>query len=284
MFLLLARRHVPGDVHPTQDLALCALHMVWASVDDATLVKVARQSFLRLATPGAVSLTNVEGNATVASPWRATSPFIYLSSICHGPRANVIVRVDTEGLTGVTAIGAGFLAGCRSLRVVNLRGLVNVADIFDDFLAGCSELQSVDLAPLARVTEIGESFLYNCCSLTAIDLAPLSQLTTLSTAFLSDCSSLQSLDCRPLRSVTTIDSDFLEGCTTLQELDMSSFATVSLIDGGFLANCIALRSLDLSSMTNVTEFDAYGFLHSHQLESLFRPETGELATADIDGL
>ena len=65
VFLLLARRHVPGDVHPTLDHALCALHMVWASVDEASPMEVARQSFLRLATPGAVSLTNVKGEPTV---------------------------------------------------------------------------------------------------------------------------------------------------------------------------------------------------------------------------
>ena len=218
VFLLLARRHVSGDVHPTQDLAMCALHMVWASVDDQSPRERARQSFLRLTTSDAVSLTNVRGNATVPSPWPAGPAFRSLSSICHGPRANIIVRIDTEALTGVTEIGNAFLLDCSSLRLVNLRGVLNVARIGGDFLSGCSELKAVDLVPLARVTQVGEDFLADCGSLSAIDLAPMSQLTTLSPEFLFNCSSLQSVDCPPLRSVTTIESGFLEGCTALQEL------------------------------------------------------------------
>ena len=305
VFLLLARRHVPGDVHPTQDLAMCALHMVWASVDDAMAKKVARQSFLRLATPGALSLTNVNGSAMASS---FGSPFVDVSSICHGPRANVIVRVDTEGLTGVTEIDDDFLRECKSLRAVNLRGLVNVTRIGDCFLQrcesltavdlaplgcvteigycfmdGCRELQAVDLAPLVSVTEIDTSFMAGCAALTAIDLAPLSQVTITLGEFLCGCTSLQSLDCRPLRSATTIEGGFLHSCTSLRQLDVSSFATVTRISDAFLANCPALRTLDLSSMTNVAELNSYELLRGHQLESLVRPETGELATAAIDG-
>ena len=301
VFLLLARRHVPGDVHPTCDLAMRALHMVWASVDDAMSKEEARQSFLRLATPGALSLTNVNGKAIVASSEDsafsdlssiaddesivppADSPFCDLPSICHGPRANVIVRVDTEALTGVTVIGDAFLFGCSSLRAVNLRGLVNVAGIGDNFLRSCRELKAVDLAPLAHVTEIGQSFLSRCSSLTAIDLAPLSQLTELPYGFLRCCSSLQSLDCRPLRNVTTIEEFFLEDCTALQELDVSSFATVSTVGYTFLAGCPALHRLDLSAMTNVTKLYEDFLLDDHQLESLELPDVGALATADIAG-
>ena len=282
VFLLLARRHVPGDVHPTLDLAVCALHMVWASVDDRSPTEVAKQSLLRLATAGAVSLTNVKGKASVSMLYG--SPICNLSSICHGPRANVVVRVDTEGLTGVTAIGNGFLYHCRSLRVVNLRGLVNVTRIGHTFLFGCSELKAVDLAPLARVTRIETCFLHDCKSLVAIGLAPLYQLTELPSWFLSGCSSLRSLDCRPLRRVTTIERRFLLDCTALQELNVSSFATVKRIGKSFLHNCPALRSLDLSAMTNVANLNEAYLLNRHQLESLARPETGELATAAIAGL
>ena len=181
VFLLLARRHVSGDVHPTQDLADCMLHMVWASVDDASPMAVARQSFRRLATKGSVSLTNSSGAATVPH-W--DSPIRRLDRICHGPRANTIVRVDTEGLVGVTAIGAFFLDGCCSLLRVNLRGLKNVATIGNRFLQCCRALKAVDLAPLARVKAIGECFMVNCESLTSIDLAPLAQLTKLPCDFL----------------------------------------------------------------------------------------------------
>ena len=114
-------------------------------------------------------------------------------------------------------------------------------------------------------------------------MAPLSQLTELSTFFLNDCSSLQAVDCRPLRSVTTIERYFLGGCTALQELHVSSFATVTYIGYRLLHNCAALRIFDLSVMTNVTELHAYDLLGDHQLESLVRPETGELATATIAG-
>ena len=284
VFLLLARHHVPGDVHPTLDLAQCALHMVWASVDESSPTAVARQSFLRLATPGAVRLTNVNRNATVPSPWPTNSPFRSLWSICQGPRANVIVQVDTQGLTGVTEIGDNFLYECSSLRTVNLRGLAHVSRVGGFFLADCSELKVLDLAPLARVTAIRSCFLSRCASLTALDLAPLSQLTELPDEFLTNCSSLQSLDCRPLRSVTAIGTGFLAGCSALHELDVSSFAAVTRIDEGFLHYCPALRSLDLSAMANVTEVDTDDLLGDHQLESLVRPEMGELATAAIAGL
>ena len=83
-FLLLAARQVSGDVHPTCDLAMCALHMLWASVDDASPWEVAKQSFCRLATPGALRLMNVNGNAIVSSVHAA--PFRDLSSICHTAR------------------------------------------------------------------------------------------------------------------------------------------------------------------------------------------------------
>jgi hypothetical protein len=226
VFLLLARRHVPGDVHPTCDLAMGALHMLWASVDDASPVEEARQSFQRLPTAGAVRLTNVQERVTVPARVAARvgtcSPFHELESICHGPRANVIVRVDTEGLTGVTEVGTHFLAGCLSLRVVNLRGLVNVTRIGNSFMHGCAELQAVDLAPLSRVRAIGEFFMARCASLTALDVSPLSMLATLPKGFLLGCSSLQSLDCRPLRSVEQVGSCFLCCCAALQELQASS--------------------------------------------------------------
>ena len=283
VFLLLARRHVPGDVHPTCDLAMRALHMLWASVDDASPVAVARQSFQRLATAGAVRLTNVQGRATVPARSDALSLFQTLESICQGPRANAIVRVDTEGLTGVTEIGTHFLAGCTSLRVVNLRGLVYVTCIGDSFMESCRELQEVDLAPLSRVRAIGEFFMVECASLTALDVTPLSNLTALPWGFLYDCSSLQSLDCRPLRGVTTISGRFLGGCAALQELDMSAFASVTRIDGCFLAGCPALRTLNLSAMTEVDRLIDVGLLQDHQLQSLIRPETGELAIARIAG-
>ena len=173
---------------------------------------------------------------------------------------------------------------------MNLRGLVNVTRIGDSFLDGCSELKAPDLAPLAGVTAIGGWFLCSCSSLTAIDLAPLSRLTIVPLRFLSRCYSLQSLDCRTLRSVTIIQMGFLQSCMGLQELDVSSFTSVTRIEEGFLDNCpalrildlSALRRLDLSAMTHVTKRDSNYLLHDHQLESLVRPETGELATAAID--
>ena len=281
VFLLLARRHVPGDVHPTLHLALCALHMLWASVDDASPTAVARQSFLRLATKGAVSLTNSSDAATV--PSHEPCPMRRLASICHGPRANTIVRVDTEGLTGVTAIAAFFLFSCSNLLSVNLRGLKNVDKIGAHFLAGCWKLKVVDLAPLARVKAIGDWFISFCVSLTSIDLAPLAQLTTLPVGFLSGCYSLQSLDCRPLRSVINVGALFLFSCAALRELNVSSFATVARVAGTFLYRCTALRHVDLSSMTNVTELHELLLLHGHQLESLVRPDRGELATVAIAG-
>ena len=309
VFLLLARRHVPGDVHPTCDLAMGALHMLWASVDDASPVEEARQSFQRLATAGAVRLTNVQERVTVPARVRTRSPFQKLKSICHGPRANVIVRVDTEGLTGVTVIGDNFLSDCTSLRVVNLRGLVNVTRIGDCFMSDCHTLQAGDLAPLSRIKAIGECFMVGCESLTALDVSPLSRLTTLPNGFLCGCKSLQSLECRPLRSVTTIGADFLThcaalqelnvssfasvtqigncfltGCAALQELNVSSFASVTQIGECFLATCPALRTLDLSAMTEVDILSDVGLLHDHQLQSLIRPETGEFATAAVGGL
>ena len=149
VFLLLARRHVSGDVHPTQDLALCMLHMLWASVDNASPMTVARQSFLRLATKGAVSLTNASGAATV--PSHKDSPIRRLASICHGPRASTIVRIDTEGHTGVTAIGDDFLDSCCNLLSVNLRGLNNVVAIGGSFL-------DVDLNPRCLVAFLSVVF------------------------------------------------------------------------------------------------------------------------------
>ena len=275
VFLLLARRHLSGDVHPTQDLALCALHMLWASVDVSSPSQVARQSFQRLATPGALRLTNVERNAIVLP-----SISSHLRQICLRPRANVIVRIDTEALTGVTEIGDGFLSGCSSLRVVNLRGLKNVTRIGLGFLYGCRALPAVDLAPLSRVEAIRACFMSACQSLKSIDLAPLSRLTTLPPEFLRGCSSLQSLDCSPLRSVTCLERGFVGGCTALQELNVSSFGSVTEIGGGFLADCSALLSLDLSSLANVTELGD-DELRLGQLESLIRPEMGVLATAPI---
>ena len=281
VFLLLAVRHVSGDVHPTCDLAMCALHMLWASVDDASPWEVAKQSFCRLATPGALRLTNVNGNAIVSSVGAAT--FRELSSICHGPRANVIVRVDTEALTGVTEIGDYFLWRCGSLVSVILRGLAGVTTVGDSFLRGCIGLKAIDLAPLSRVTTVGDWFLDGCSSLTAIDVAPLSRLTALPCGFLHGCTSLQSLDCRPLRSVTTIGPELLCSCAALQQLDVSSFSTVTKIGQLFLCSCPALRHLDLSSMANVSKLIAPGLLAGHGLESLIRPATGALATAAIKG-
>ena len=285
VFLLLARRHVPGDVHPTCDLAMRALHMLWSAVDDASPVAVAYQSFQRLSTAGAVRLTNVEGRARVAegSGSKPFSPFQQLESICHGPRASVIVRVDTEGLTGVTEIGSHFLSVCTNLRAVNLRGLINVTCIGNGFMFCCGELQAVDLAPLSCVSAIGQYVMVGCRSLTALDVSPLSRLTTLPRGFLNDCTSLQSLDCRPLRGVTTIGRHFLAGCAALQELNVSSFASVTQIGDSFLGYCPALRTLDLSAMTEVDVLNDDELLYDHQLQSLIRPETGELATARIDG-
>ena len=286
VFLLLVRRHVPGDVHPTCDLATRALHMLWSSVDHASPVAVARQSFKRLATKGAVRLTNVQGRATVPLRFFTYSSFQKLGSFCHGPRTNVIVRVDTEGLTGVTEIGTHFLDGCQRLRVVNLRGLVTVTCIGNCFMRDCCELRVVDLAPLSRVRAIGEYFMAGC-AMTALDVSPLSRLTALPGYFLASCSLLQSLDCRPLRSVTTIGGLFFARCASLQQLDVSSFASVTQIGNSFLAGDFflppALRTLDLSAMTRVDVLDDGGLLHRHQLQSLIRPEAGELATARIRG-
>ena len=264
---------------------------LWSSVDDASPVAVARQSFQRLATPGALSLTNVNGNTTVPPlpnttvppPWPATSPFRDLSSICHSPRANDIVRVDTEGLSGVTEIGSYFLRACHSLRVLNPRGLVNVTRIGHCFMRSCDALQAVELAPLSRVRAIGDLFMAGCASLTALDVAPLSRLATLPSGFLLDCSLLQSLDCRPLRSVTTIGDIVLVRCTALQDLNVSSFASVTQIGDCFLHECSALRNLDLSAMTVVAVLNGAAVLDDHQLKSLIRPQTDELATAAIGG-
>ena len=275
VFLLLARRAVPGHVHPTQDLAMSALHMLWASVDVASSIEVARQSFQRLATAGALRLTNASRTHQVPTRSR--------SWIGDGLRAIVIVRVDTEGLTGVTEIGDGFLYNCHSLLTVNLRGFKEVTTVGSSFLCDCLKLKAVDLAPLARVTRLGDSFLLGCRTLTALDLAPLSQLTTLPMAFLADCTSLQSLDCRPLRSVAGVAGCFLFHCTALQELNVLSFNTVTEVGTYFLSDLPALRRLDLSSMANVTELYNKGLLGNHQLVSLTRPETGELATAAIAG-
>jgi hypothetical protein len=230
VFLQLARRHVPGDVHPTVDLAQCALHMVWASVDESSPIEVAQRSFQRLSTKGALTLTNRALAPKVSSAY----PFRYLSKICHRwTRANVLVRIDTEGLTGVTEIDRDFLRECKSLRAVNLRGLVNVTRIGDSFLCDCESLTAVDLAPLAGVTLVGEWFLAGCRGLKAVDLA--------------------------------------------------SLANVTRIGAGFLCDCPALRRLDLSAMSNVVEVDDDFLLDGHRLESLVRPDEGELATVAIDG-
>ena len=62
-----------------------------------------------------------------------------------------------------------------------------------------------------------------------------------------------------------------------------SFATVTRIDQRFLCACPALRRLDLCSMAHVDRLNVFDFLAHHQLESLARPDTGELATAATDG-
>ena len=272
-FLLAAHSHVDGDVHPTRDLAMCALHMLWASVE--VNWACTDRVFHRLGPSGAICVTN-RWAATVV-PVR-----LHLDSMMASTALSFvkIVRFDSEGLTGVTTIGCNFLAECNALRRVNLRGFRDVTSIGNGFMRGCAELRDVDLAPLSQVTSVGEEFFAYCTRLRAIDLSPLACLTTLCSGFLNGSGVLY-VDCRPLGKVSHIGDYFLAQCPSLREVNLSSSSSVSKIGSNFLWACPSLHTLDLSALVNVTELHWYGLLKANNLWHLTRPAAGMLETARI---
>jgi hypothetical protein len=100
-----------------------------------------------------------------------------------------------------------------------LEPLSNVTSVSENFLAGCSSLKAIDLSVLGQITEINRNFLRNCSSLETINLEPLSNVTSISLAFLKNCSSLITVDISKLTQLKKISpSNFLADCTKLEKV------------------------------------------------------------------
>ena len=186
-----------------------------------------------------------------------------------------IVRVDTVGLTGVTAVGAHFLHDCRHLRAVSLRGLSCAGSIGDNFLQSCLSLESIDLSPLSAVTTVGNNFLSGCLALHAIEVAPLAQVAAVGPQFLAHCG-VRTVDLSPLTLLTVLPTGLLSTCLSLQSVHLRGQCAVGYIGNDVLFGCLSLRRIDLSAMVNVASI-RLNFLGGCPLERAILPVSGALA-------
>ena len=170
-------------------------------------------------------------------------------------RCKLLQTIDLSALSPhVTAIGAGFLEECSSLKTIDLAPLSQVASVGYAFLSQCSSLSSIDLTPLSGVTSklVEGYFLSECNRLACIDLAPLANIEVIEDCFLLECSTLTSIDLSPLSSVTSIGKYFLSGCSGLTNIDLSPLSGVTTLPWAFMRGCTGLTSVDLNPLSRVT--------------------------------
>ena len=165
-----------------------------------------------------------------------------LESVGH-LRSSTATAVDFGRLKQLRNFGSGMFTHtmftrCAAVTTVSLCGLSQLTTVGDGFLAGCVELASVDLSGLSQLTIVGDRFLGSCTLLTTVDLSSLSQLTTVGYRFLSGCTSLTTVNLSGLSKLTTVGANFLCDCWSLTTVDLSVLSQLSWIGEEFMFGCV----------------------------------------------
>lgn len=148
------------------------------------------------------------------------------------------ITIDSDNVTHVTIstcstdntstfVPNNFLRNCVNLTSVDLKGLSTVhGNVWPYFLAGCTSLKNVDLSPLGGVNNIGDHFMSNTGVTSTKDnplnLTGLKNVTSIGTNFLASDEGIEYLNFSPMSKLASVDQYFLYNCKNLTGVNMGA--------------------------------------------------------------